>query len=219
MRSKLAKPLLTSLSAVTMLAASSFVLLAVSSTGSAKPWDWTRANPSAALSRYELCGRQGLGAIGCMLSASFHPAAAAEGASGDAHQSQQPLFSVATVADQAPAETPGTRPAAPAPGGAASTHRPNDTAGVQHLVKLPPNATMADVLAACRAAMTAAQTQGAATMKEVVTECEADLEPRCPAAMQPPTVQGAAAIQELESECRPPSPASPSPFPTRELDE
>src|SRR5262252_3324269 len=86
-RSRLAKPLLTSMGGITMLAASTFVLLAVASTGSAKPWDWGRADPAAAL---RVCGTQGLGAIGCMLSAGFRPAAATSAQNGS--RGQQPLM-------------------------------------------------------------------------------------------------------------------------------
>ena len=109
-RSRLAKPLLTSMGSFTMLAASTLVLLAVASTGSARPWDWTRADPAAALGRYQACGHQGLGAIGCMLSAGFRPADAAPAPAGGTRV-LQPLVSVATVQDQAPASTPAARTA------------------------------------------------------------------------------------------------------------
>ena len=177
--SKVAKPLLTSLGTATMLAASTFVLLAVSSTGSARPWDWTRADPTAALGRYQACGHQGPGAIGCMLSASFRPASAAPG-SGSIPRAQQPLYSIATVQDQAPAQASGSTPASRATAGhSSSTARHGSTrygtVGSQHVVKLPANATTADVLAACQAAMKTAQTQGTAAENEVVAECEDEL--------------------------------------------
>jgi hypothetical protein len=212
-RSRLAKPLLTSMGTITMLAASSFVVLAVSSTGSARPWDWTRADPAAAVSRYQVCGNQGAGTIGCMLSASFRPASAAPAPAG-AHRALQPLVSVATVQDQVPADasgsgqatrvTPGSKPG----GGSGSA-----AAGAHHLVVLPPGASTDDVLAACMAAMKTAQTQGAAAMKAVEVECEADLQPRCPA-VRMPQAQGAAAIQEMANVCRPPSAPAPSPSPS-----
>src|SRR5262245_48659050 len=77
-RSRLAKPLLTALGSTSMLAASTFVILAVSSTGSVRPWDWLRADPALAAGRLQVCGHQGAGAIGCLLSGGFRPAAAAE---------------------------------------------------------------------------------------------------------------------------------------------
>jgi hypothetical protein len=218
-RSRIAKPLLTSLGTVTMLATSSLVLLAVSATGSARPWDWTRADPSAAVSRYQVCGQQGLGAIGCMLSASFRPASAAPatGTAGGAHQPRQPLFSVATVQDAAPAQAGGASqrtapPSAPvATAGSRSHAAGSSAAGTQHLVEVPANATTDDVFAACQAAMKTAQSQGAAAMKEVEVECGADLATRCPAAVKTPQAQGAAAIQELETECRAPMPQGGNP--------
>jgi hypothetical protein len=198
-RSRLAKPLLTSLGTATMLAASSFVLLAVSSTGSAKPWDWTRADPAGAVGRYVSCGYEGLGAIGCMLSAGFRPAAATGAAS---HRAGQPLVSVATVQDPAPAQAAGSAQAArPAAHGSPASGR----AGSQHLVKLPANATMRDMFAACQAAMKTAQTQGATAMRQVEDECEADLAPSCPS-LKTSQTQGAAAIQEMEDECEAPAP-------------
>lgn len=187
-----------------MLAASTFVVLAVSSTGSARPWDWTRADPAAAVSRYQLCGRQGLGAIGCMLSAGFVPAS---GAPAAGHRAQ-PLFSVATVQDQAPAGTSGSggraRPATP--GSTSSTRSGSAGEESGHLVKLPANASTDDVFIACQTAMKAAQTQGTAAMAEVEDECEADLASRCPAAMRPLQGEGTTAIQELEDECGTPTP-------------
>jgi hypothetical protein len=213
-RSRLAKPLLTSMGTITMLAASSFVLLAVASTGSAKPWDWTRADPAAAASRYQVCGHQGLGAIGCMLSASFRPASAAPSQSGT-NRALQPLVSVATVQDQVPADASAgsgsaTRTASsPKTGG-----RSGSTAGATHrLVNLRPGASMADVIAACTAAMTTAQTQGATAMKEVEVECEAGLQSQCPAVKMPQT-QGAAAVQEMENECMPTRSPAPAPSPS-----
>ena len=198
-RSRLAKPLLTSLGSATILAASSFVLLAVASTGSAKPWDWTRADPAAAAGRYASCGHEGMGAIGCMLSAGFRPAAATGAAS---HGPVQPLMSVATVQDPPPAPAAGSAQAAgPAAHGSTATAQ----TGSQHLVELPANATMRDLFAACQAAMRTAQTQGATAMREVGDECEADLAPGCPSLRTSQTV-GDAAIQEMEDECDAPAP-------------
>ena len=212
-RSRLAKPLLTSLGTITMLAASSFVLLAVSSTGSAKPWDWTRADPAAAIGRYQFCGHQGLGAIGCMLSSGFRPATAAAPAAQDP---EQPLVSVATVQDepQAPAATQ-----APASGGAGrasstSSHHAAAAATTHRLLQVQPGESADDILAACQTAMQAAQ--GAAATTEVTDECVAALQPRCPA-VRMPQAQGAAAIQELDAECRSAAPApSPSASPEHE---
>jgi len=189
-----------------MLAASSFVVLAVSSTGSERPWDWARADPAAAVSRYQLCGHQGLGAIGCMLSAGFVPASAAP---GRGHRSLQPLFSVATVQDQAPASTSGPSRGARTGAGQGSTSRSGSEAeGSGHLVKVPANASSDDILSACQTAMKTAQTQGTAAMTEVEDECEADLASRCPAATRTPEMQGAAAIQEMVDECGTPRPSA-----------
>lgn len=210
-RSRLAKPLLTSLGTVTMLAASSFVLLAVASTGSAKPWDWTRADPAAALGRYQYCGHQGLGAIGCMLSSGFRPAAAAP-ATAAVQEPTQPLVSVATVQDQAPAQQQAQAQgsasgkagrAAPA----ASRHGSAPPATTtHHLVQLQPGESTDDILTACRTAMQAAQ--GTAATTEVTDECVAALQPRCPA-VRMPQAQGAAAIDELQAACQPaPSPSA-----------
>jgi hypothetical protein len=195
---------------ITMLAASSFVLLAVASTGSANPLSWTRADPAAAL---RVCGHQGLGAIPCMLSASFRPASASP---AGANRALQPLVSVATVPDQVPADA--STSARGARTGSSSTGHSRSGAGTsaarpQHLVTLPPGASTEDVLAACMTAMKTAQTQGAAAETEVADECESDLESRCPAARMP-TAQGTAAITELEDECEPPHSPSPSPRPS-----
>lgn len=144
-RSRIAKPLLTSLGTATMLAASSFVVLAVSSTGSVRPWDWTRMDPSAAIIRYRLCAQQGPGAIGCMLGAGFRQASAAP--ASREHTVQQPLFSVVTVHDPAPSETPGPVHATRAPSPPASTSSTRAGAsspkagGSQHLATPLPTAS------------------------------------------------------------------------------
>src|SRR5215471_1868618 len=141
-RSLIAKPLLTSLGALTMVAAASFVVLGVSSTGSVRPWDWTHADPAAALGRYQVCGQQGLGALGCMLTASVRPASAAGSASG-VPRSERPLVSVATVQDP-PSQQPAAGQAKPAH----SSQTGGRPAASQHLVALPPGADTDDVLAA-----------------------------------------------------------------------
>jgi hypothetical protein len=129
-RSRIAKPLLTSLGTTTMLAAGFLVVGAVSATGSVRPWDWTRADPSAAVARYELCRPQGPGAIGCMLSASFRPASAAP-ATHSANKTLQPLFSQATVQDPAPSAAPASnasRGPASGTGSTSSSHSGTTTA-------------------------------------------------------------------------------------------
>jgi len=206
-QSRLAKPLLTSMGTITMLAASTFVLLAVGSTGSARPSDWVRADPAAAV---RLCGHQGLGAIGCMLGGAFRPAMAAPARAGT-HAAQQPLVSVATVADQMPAgassTAPGSRPAASAKPAGRSGAASAATRG-QRLVIVPPGASMDDVLTACATAMQTAQAQGPTAMAAVTGECEADLRSLCPA-VRMPRAQGAMAVQELRDECEPvPSPSA-----------
>jgi hypothetical protein len=216
-RSRLAKPLLTSMGSITMVAASTFVLLAVASTGSAKPWDWTRADPAAALGRYQACSHQGLGALGCMLSAGFRPASATTTPAGST-RALQPLVSVATVPDEASVSAAGS------PAGARTTSGSTGHAGSgsgtepaerspQHLVTVAAGATTQQVINACVAAMKTAQTQGAAAMTEVVDECESDLQSRCPA-VRMPQLQGAAAIQEMADECAPPRSPVPSPSPS-----
>jgi hypothetical protein len=197
-----------------MLAASTFVLIAASSTGSLKPWDWSRADPSAAGGRYQLCGQQGLGAIGCMLSSAFRPASAVPGAAAPAgsHRAQQPLYSVATVQDMPPATTSGSSQAtaaAPSHGSASGSHS-GTSGGWQHMVRLPAHASTSDVVVACQAAMKTAQTQGAAAMTEVEKECEADLAPTCPAAARATQTPSTAQLQELETECTAPAPQEPA---------
>jgi hypothetical protein len=211
-RSLLAKPLLTSLGTITMFAASSFVLLAVASTGSAKPWDWTRADPAAAIGRYQFCGHEGLGAIGCMLSSGFRPAAAAP-AQAAVPQDQQPLVSVATVQDPAPTQETAAAPGSANGTGSSSQASRHGNAGpaptasaTHHLVPLRPGETTTEILAACQAAMQAAQ--GSAATTEVTDECVTALQPRCPG-IRMPQAQGVAAVQELQSECEPaPSPSA-----------
>jgi hypothetical protein len=188
-----------------MLAASTFVLLAVASTGSARPGDWGRADPAAAV---RLCGPQGLGAIRCMLSGAFRPASAASTPAG-AHRALQPLMSVATVPDQVSgdASATGSRTGSGSKSGGRSSA---GTSRTQHRVAVPAGATTDDVLAACATAMKTAQTQGAAAMREVADECEADLESRCPT-VKTPTASGTMAVQEMRDECEPPRSPAPSP--------
>lgn len=208
-RSRVAKPLLTSLGTLTMLAAGSFVIMAVAATGSMLPWDWTRADPSAAASRFQQCGDQGLGAVGCMLSTGFRPAAAV-GSAG--HGARHPLMSVATVQDQ---PVSGTSQASRT--GTARGSAPSPRPGESHRrVTVPAGASTENVEAACTTAMKTAQTQGAAAMTEVEDECEEDLATRCPAVKMPQT-QGMAAIDEMEAECR--STTRPSPWPSPWRDE
>jgi hypothetical protein len=161
-RSRLARPLLTSLGAITLLAGRSFVVVATSSTGSLHPWDWTRVNLSGAVDRYQVCDQQnhGLGTIRCMLSSGFRPASAA-GAAASPHE-RQPLYSIATIQDLAPAANPkqGSRSTAP-----------RGEAGSQHLVHFPPKATQAEVDSACAAAMKTALARGPAAVQEVEAEC------------------------------------------------
>jgi len=203
-RSRLAKPLLTSMGGVTMLAASTFVLLAVASTGSASPRDWTRADPAAAL---RLCAHQGLGTFGCMLSGAFRPASASH--SSGANRALQPMMSVATVPDQVSGDgsAQGARTGSGTKSGTKSGSGTNHT---QHRVNVPAGASMDDVLTACATAMKTASTQGTTAMKEVEDECESDLESRCPA-VKTPTASGTAAITEMRDECEPARSPSPRP--------
>src|SRR5205807_9607143 len=100
--------------------------------GSVRPWDWTRTDPSAAVTRYQVCRPQGLGAVGCMLSASFRPAAAAP-APAAARQTTQPLFSQATVQDPAPSATPGRGTGTGPVGGSTSSSGGSSGAGSHRL--------------------------------------------------------------------------------------
>jgi hypothetical protein len=135
-RSRLAKPLLTSIGVFTLLGTASIAVLGVASTGSARPWDWTGATPAAAATRYQLCGGRGLSAVGCLLSAAVRPAArpATPVQPPVAHQ---PLESVVTVEDR-PTPPPAARPSAtPRPAG---TPR---TAGTPGTPRTPPTAVPA----------------------------------------------------------------------------
>jgi hypothetical protein len=137
-RSKVAKPLLTSLAVATLLAGAAFATVAASSTGSLKPWDWSHASWPVAAARYQACTQQkaGLDVFGCMLTAGARPAAAADApAAASAHRGAPPT-SVVTIHDPAPAG-----PAAP-PGSTRSaspvTGSPNG-AGTHAVVNPPAN--------------------------------------------------------------------------------
>jgi hypothetical protein len=186
-----------------MLAASTFVLLAVASTGSARPSDWTRVDPAAAV---RLCAHQGLGAVGCMLSGAFRPASASHGSG--ANRALQPMMSVATVPDQESGD--GFAQGARTGSGTRSGTKSGSSANHTHRVNVPAGASMDDVLAACATAMKTASTQGATAMKEVEDECESDLESRCPT-VKTPAATGATAITELRDECEPSRSPSPRP--------
>lgn len=213
-RSRVAKPLLTSLGTITLLLGSTFVVVATSSTGSLNPSDWRQANLSGASSRFQFCGKQGVGAIGCMLSTGFAPASAASGSIRSAKA--QPLIVTATMQDMQPpagsssagATKAGSRPAG-AHGGGSWTKA--------SLVHLPSTATRTDVLAACQTAMKTAMSQGAAAAQEVVDECRDDYSSTCKVQMRTPTQQGMTAIKEMDDECsayqRQGSPSPPSSWP------
>jgi len=170
-RSRFAKPLLTSLGTATMIVASTFVVVAVSSTGSLRPWDWMQADPSAAVSRYRDCGQQGLGAIGCMLSSGFRPAAA----SGGSHRSSQPLFSTATVQDLGSAASPGASSGKPSTSRGASPARPSAPAVrpsvPPHLVRVP--AVDDDLRARCPAPAATPRPQVSPAIEEPEDVCPA----------------------------------------------
>lgn len=116
-RSRLGRPVITSLAGVTLLAGATFVMVAIASTGSTRPWDWTRADLPGALARYQLCQKhsQGLAFAGCMLAAGSRsgdqPAYTSTSARG-----QLPLPAAPTVDDIAPVNAssagaaPGFRP-------------------------------------------------------------------------------------------------------------
>lgn len=198
-RSRLARALLTSIATVTPLATSSSVVVATSSTGSLQPWDWTRVSLSGAASRYQACDHQtgGPGAIWCMLSSGFRPASAA-GPHANAYRSQ-PVFSLATIQDSAPAsQAPTARP------GSRPVSARGSTQGVPsgtQLVHVPRNATREDVYTACRTAMKTAQSQGSAAMNEAEAECQSYYGSYCQAATKPLQAQGVAAIHEMGRDC------------------
>jgi hypothetical protein len=142
-RSKVAKPLLTSLAAATLLAGAAFATVAASSTGSLKPWDWSHASWSGAAIRYQVCTQQkeGLDVFGCMLTSGVRPASVADVPAAAVAHKGAPLTSVVTIHDPAPAVqaappavNPGsTRSASPVTG---------STAGVgshHHVVNPPAN--------------------------------------------------------------------------------
>lgn len=215
-KSRIAKPLLTSLGAITLLLSSTFVVVATSSTGSLNPSDWTQANLSGASSRFQFCGKQGVGAIGCMLGSGFASASANGGSAKKAKA--QPLFATATVQDPMPADSPASSAGAKKAGTKSSGARAAHASATGRLVHLPSNATQADVLAACQTAMKTAMGQGAAAITEVVDECRDDYSSTCKTQMKTPTTQGMTAITELDDECtayQRPGP-SPSPWPAHD---
>lgn len=199
--SRLAQPLLTVLGAATLLAASSFVVLAVASTGSLRPADWRHADLAAAVGRYRVCGQHGLAAVGCLLDAGVRPAAATTAAAGAA----RPLLSVATVQDPAPARSRSSAPG-PAP---ASPLRDEPAAGTHGILSVPADASAGEALSLCRAAMRTALAQGAAAQDQVGQACQAALTSRCPAAATVQPAAGPALLMELEAACG--TPASPRP--------
>ena len=213
-RSRVAKPLLTSLGTITLLLGSTFVVVATSSTGSLNPSDWRQANLSGASSRFQFCGKQGVGAIGCMLSTGFASASATTAPANKAKA--QPLIVTATMQDMQPPA--GSSAAGPAKAGS----RPSGAHGggswtKGSLVHLPSNATRMDVLAGCQTAMKTAISQGAAAVQEVVDECRDDYSSTCKLQMRTPTTQGMTAIKEMDDECsayqRQGSPSPPSSWP------
>jgi hypothetical protein len=126
-KSKVAKPLLTSLAAATLLAGGSFAAVSAASTGSLQPWKWSHASWSGATVRYQACTQQtqGMDVFGCMLSLGAKPASAADAAAG-AH-SAAPRTSVVTIHDPAPggqAPPPGANPGARPGTGSGSAIRP-----------------------------------------------------------------------------------------------
>jgi hypothetical protein len=183
-KSRVAKPLLTSVGVGTLLCAAVFAIAAVSSTGSTLPWDWTRMDWSVAGNRYTACSQhdQGPATIGCMLGTGTGASRPAVSGSSAAGQAVAPVYSVATIQDPAPAAAPAAKPAAPKaaarPGTARSVPSAAPAAGqsaaaTAHLVTLPANPTRAQVDAACQSALRAAQAQGPAVVSEVQAECAA----------------------------------------------
>jgi hypothetical protein len=104
-KSKVAKPLLTSLAAATLLAGGSFAAVSAASTGSLQPWKWSHASWSGATVRYQACTQQaqGLDVFGCTLSPGARPGSAADAAAGAGAHGAAPPTSVVTIHDPAPA--------------------------------------------------------------------------------------------------------------------
>lgn len=107
-RSKLAKPLITSLGAATLVASSAYVILAAAATGSTRPSDWTRVDWSRAVGNYGVCMEQarGFGVVGCMLRMGTRPVLAAAPATNRA----APIYSVAMMPDPAPTSSSPAKP-------------------------------------------------------------------------------------------------------------
>lgn len=164
-RSRVAKPLLTSLGAATLVGGIAFVVFAAATTGSLRPTDWTGASVPAAQVQYAACSQQaqGLDVVGCMFRMGTRPALAA----GAPASRRGPQFSVATIEDTASGTQAGASHAAQAKSGgtAARTGAP--------LVHVAAHPTREEVEAACTSAMRTAQTEGAAEVREVEDECRA----------------------------------------------
>jgi hypothetical protein len=142
-RSKVAKPLLTSLAVATLLAGAAFATVAASSTGSLKPWDWSHASWSVATIRYQACTQQkgGLDVFGCMLTAGVRPASAADAPAAAAAHRGAPLTSVVTIHDPAPAgqaAPPAVKPG-PTAGASPGTGSAAGTGSHHHVVNPPVN--------------------------------------------------------------------------------
>jgi hypothetical protein len=157
--------------------------MAATATGSAQPRDWVRLDWAAVGGHYQLCvQRDGSGALGCMLSASARPVAAAAPASAVAPR-VPPIYSVVVIpapaaapVAKAPARQAAAAPASRAPAShapAATTGPPAAAAAPVRLVQVPANATHDQIVSACQAATRAAQAQGPAAIQEVQRECAA----------------------------------------------
>ncbi len=149
-KSRVAKPLLTSVGVVTLLGAAVFVLAAVSSTGSTLPWDWTRMDWSVAATRYTACAQhdRGPSTIACMLGTGPGQTSGA-GSSAAAGQGAGPIYSFATIPGPAPAGPPaaksGCRPGTAQGGSHGATHVGQSAHGTGHLGTLPASATRVEI--------------------------------------------------------------------------
>jgi hypothetical protein len=172
-----------SLGVLTLLVSGAYVALAAMAAGSARPQDWVRLDWAAVGSHYQLCvQRDGSGALGCMLSASARPVAAAAPASAVTPR-VPPIYSVAVIPApgaapiaRAPASRAAAAPASHTPAShapAAPTGPPAVVAAPVRLVQVPANATHDQIVSACQAATRAAQAQGPAAIQEVQRECAA----------------------------------------------
>jgi hypothetical protein len=168
-RSRGAQPLIMSLGVLTLLVSGSYVALASSASGSARPQDWLRLDWASVGSVYRACAqREGLVAPSCIPRAGAGSATTVPAAI--TVPKAPPLYSVAVIPDQA--ATPAGRPAARRVATGAGSPRPVSATPASRAV-VPASATHEQIVSACRTATQAAQAQGPAAVQDVSRECAA----------------------------------------------